>query len=235
MPIPRIPSKAHLIVPVNQRGIKKESNSENETSSQGNSQESEDVKQRMEEKTDTQQLYERAVMEFKMKREIQDSEVGALEIDRKEIVEQKPLQLTVNLPVKKEKQKRNKQKKLKKEIKQDSDIEISSEVVVQTVPHKGPVNSVVENSECKTTIESMNNTSKTVPVSGTNAAKQVSTAENVTSINARTASLLAAHLKSMKNALTSSKHGSSFPLNLSCDGKETVNFETTSTTLSNGS
>lgn len=235
MPIPRIPSKAHLIVPVNQRGIKKESNSENETSSQGNSQESEDVKQRMEEKTDTQQLYERAVMEFKMKREIQDSEVGALEIDRKEIVEQKPLQLTVNLPVKKEKQKRNKQKKLKKEIKQDSDIEISSEVVVQTVPHKGPVNSVVENSECKTTLESMNNTSKTVPVSGTNAAKPVSTAENVTSINARTASLLAAHLKSMKNALTSSKHGSSFPLNLSCDGKETVNFETTSTTLSNGS
>lgn len=81
----------------------------------------------------------------------------------------------------------------------------------------------------------MNNTSKTVPVSGTNAAKPVSTAENVTSINARTASLLAAHLKSMKNALTSSKHGSSFPLNLSCDGKETVNFETTSTTLSNGS
>lgn len=235
MPIPRIPSKAHLIVPVNQRGIKKESNSENETSSQGNSQESEDVKQRMEEKTDTQQLYERAVMEFKMKREIQDSEVGALEIDRKEIVEQKPLQLTVNLPVKKEKQKRNKQKKLKKEIKQDSDIEISSEVVVQTVPHKGPVNSVVENSECKTTLESMNNTSKTVPVSGTNAAKPVSTSENVTSINARTASLLAAHLKSMKNALTSSKHGSSFPLNLSCDGKETVNFETTSTTLSNGS
>lgn len=238
MPIPRIPSKAHLIVPVNQRGIKKESNSENETSSQGNSQESEDVKQRMEVKSDTQQLYERAVREFKMKSEIQDGEVGirrALEIDRKEIVEQKPLQLTVNLPVKKEKLKRNKQKKIKKEIKQDSDIEISSEVVVQTVPHRGPVNSVVENSDCKTTSESTSNTSKTVPVSGTNAAKPVSAAENVTSINARTASLLAAHLKSMKNALTSSKHGSSFPLNLSCDGKETGNFETTSTTLSNGS
>lgn len=238
MPIPRIPSKAHLIVPVNQRGIKKESNSENETSSQGNSQESEDVKQRMEVKSDTQQLYERAVREFKMKSEIQDGEVGirrALEIDRKEIVEQKPLQLTVNLPVKKEKLKRNKQKKIKKEIKQDSDIGISSEVVVQTVPHRGPVNSVVENSDCKTTSESTSNTSKTVPVSGTNAAKPVSAAENVTSINARTASLLAAHLKSMKNALTSSKHGSSFPLNLSCDGKETGNFETTSTTLSNGS
>lgn len=235
MPIPRIPSKAHLIVPVNQRGIKKESNSENETSSQGNSQESEDVKQRMEGKIDTQQLYERAVREFKMKSEIKDSEVGALEIDRKEIVEQKPLQLTVNIPVKKEKLKRNKQKKIKKEIKQDSDIEISSEVVVHTVPHKGPVNSVVEKSECETTLESTNNTSKTVPVSGTNAAKPLSAAENVTSINARTASLLAAHLKSMKNALTSSKHGSSFPLNLSCDGKETGNYETTSTTLSNGS
>lgn len=235
MPIPRIPSKAHLIVPVNQRGIKKESNSENETSSQGNSQESEDVKQRMEGKIDTQQLYERAVREFKMKSEIKDSEVGALEIDRKEIVEQKPLQLTVNIPVKKEKLKRNKQKKIKKEIKQDSDIEISSEVVVHTVPHKGPVNSVVEKSECETTLESTNNTSKTVPISGTNAAKPLSAAENVTSINARTASLLAAHLKSMKNALTSSKHGSSFPLNLSCDGKETGNYETTSTTLSNGS
>lgn len=235
MPIPRIPSKAHLIVPVNQRGIKKESNSENETSSQGNSQESEDVKQRMEGKIDTQQLYERAVREFKMKSEIKDSEEGALEIDRKEIVEQKPLQLTVNIPVKKEKLKRNKQKKIKKEIKQDSDIEISSEVVVHTVPHKGPVNSVVEKSECETTLESTNNTSKTVPVSGTNAAKPLSAAENVTSINARTASLLAAHLKSMKNALTSSKHGSSFPLNLSCDGKETGNYETTSTTLSNGS
>lgn len=233
MPIPRIPSKAHLIVPVNQRGIKKESNSENETSSQGNSQESEDVKQGIEDKTETLQLYDRAVREIKMKREMEDSEVGPLEIDRKEIVEQKPLQLTVNIPGKKEKLKRNKQKK-KKEIKLESDIEISSEIVVQTVPHKGPVNSVVENLECKTSSESTSITSRTVSVSGTNA-KMVSMAENVTSINARTASLLAAHLKSVKNALTSSKHGSSFPLNLSCDGKETGNFETTSTTLSNGS
>lgn len=64
-------------------------------------------------KTDTQQLYERAVMEFKMKREIQDSEVGALEIDRKEIVEQKPLQLTVNLPVKKRKTKAKQAKEIK--------------------------------------------------------------------------------------------------------------------------
>lgn len=42
-------------------------------------------------------------MEFKMKREIQDSEVGVLEIDRKEIVEQKIFQLIVNFLVKKEK------------------------------------------------------------------------------------------------------------------------------------
>ena len=79
MPIPRIPSKAHLIVSESQKGIKRENNGENENSSQGTSQESEDVQFKLEERSDTQQVYDKHVGEIQMKKE---TESRTLEMER---------------------------------------------------------------------------------------------------------------------------------------------------------
>ncbi|XP_061184217.1 nuclear factor NF-kappa-B p100 subunit-like [Saccostrea echinata] len=244
MPIPRIPSKAHLIVSGIQRGVKKENNDgENETSLSNTGEETQkDAKPKLEEKGDNQQLSEYSEREqrmiIEMKNDTPSVKAVPMEIDKTEVVEDGikhiPPQLTMNIPIKKEKPKRNKQKKMlsKSENNLGSDQQTSSIVVHLPDSQKGTVDSVADTKVMVSTTDPVSNAVRSIPVSnGPN--KSAVTTENVTSINARTASLLAAHLKSVKNSLT--KQSSSYPLNLSSNGKEAGNLEKSDSIVSSGS
>lgn len=241
MPIPRIPSKAHLIVPGNQRQIKKDGSGENEDNLQGACHDMEDdVKPG--ERTDILRIPESAEGEYEVKSEIKDIKailntlpVGVV---RREAMDNEMMpgshQMTSNIPVKKEKPKRNKQKKsTKSENNMDIDFQLSSDIMCLSESSKGVVNSVAD-SKMAVNAEQVNSFVRSALVSN-GPAKSTGSVESVTSINARTASLLAAHLKSVKSTLTANKYGSSYPLNLSSNGKETGNLETVTSTVSSSS
>ncbi|XP_062612537.1 protein phosphatase 1 regulatory subunit 12A-like [Saccostrea cucullata] len=245
MPIPRIPSKAHLIVSGIQRGVKKENNdSENETSLSNTTEETQnDAKPKLEGGGANQTLPEYIEREqrmvIEMKKDMSSIKSVPMEVDGREVVEdgikQIPPQLTMNIPIKKDKPKRNKQNKMlsKSENIQGGDQQTTSSIVVHpSDPQKETVDSVVEVQLMMSTADPVVNTARSIPVSN-GPIKSAVTTENVTSINARTASLLAAHLKSVKNSLT--KQSSSYPLNLSSNGKEAGSLEKSDSMVSNGS
>jgi hypothetical protein len=243
MPIPRIPSKAHLIVPGNPKQIKKDGSGDNEDSLQGTSQDTEDdVKPMIEERPEIQRTFEKMAGEQEVKNEVIDNKVVVdtlpMEVASPEVAENEVMhgshQMTINIPIKKEKPKRNKQKKSNKsENSMASDSQLSSDIMRLSDSPKGVVNSVADG-EMAATVGQVNSVGRSVPVSN-GPAKSSGSIESVTSINARTASLLAAHLKNVKNTVTTSKYGSPYPLNLSSNGKETGNLEAVISAVSSSS